>query len=83
MIPRHYQAPWKASPQRRVCRSSKGPALYSVHAAAILCRLSRKTIYNRLSRDKAEFPPRYRRGKDHPRRLRVLTASDVNRLQAL
>jgi len=78
-----YQVPMERVPARRVWRSSKHPALFSVGAAAVLCGVSRKTIYNRLSLYKAEFPPRYRRGKDHPRRLRALTVREVNRLQAL
>jgi hypothetical protein len=66
---------------RPVWRSSKHGDVYTIDAVAALLGRSHKTVYNYLSAHRRLFsPPRYRRDRGHPRRLRVLTDRDVDQL---
>ena len=70
-------------PRRAAWRSGSAPTLYTIDAVAHLRHCSRKTIYNLLAFYREQFPARYQRGRNHPRRLRVLTEAEVLRLTEL
>jgi len=64
-------------PARAGWKSSAHVPVYTVDAAAGLLRVSAKRVHNILSLHRRRFHRRYRRAKNHPRRLRVLTPRDI------
>ena len=68
-------------PSNTVPRPTGG--LFTLDAVAVMFGVERKTVYNVLSRHRDRLdPPMYWRRR-HPRRLRVLSAPDVEVLRSL
>jgi hypothetical protein len=70
-------------PKRPLWRSLKHEDVYRIDAVAALLDCSSKTVHNYLSKYRRYFLRRYRRDQRHPRRLRVLTNRDIDRLYEL
>jgi Putative ATPase subunit of terminase (gpP-like) len=69
-----------AVPKRPLWRSSKHEDDFTIDSVARLLDRSPKTVHNYLSKYRWRFVRHYRRAKDHPRRLRVLTDQEVDLL---